>query len=231
MRLRAFGAEIAVLPRPIGGIARRRVIRIAAQHRHPPAKEGAVHCSKGNPDGQAECTTRHYSRVDDTGARETTIRPAGAGFCKSRGAATQSATQAPSTARHRHGMAAATHRTTLIFAWQTPGVSSLRQKTDFASRFNLIRPFNPFCEINRLRRRANHWFLFARPALDKRGATRSSRVLARDAMDVLAARDERGRRVREIVWSRSPDAGIKFTGDDPANDGGKQARHTEESTI
>jgi len=35
--------------------------------------------SKGNPDGQAEGTTRHYSRVDGTCARETTIRPAGTG--------------------------------------------------------------------------------------------------------------------------------------------------------
>src|SRR5882672_4908236 len=38
---------------------------------------------EGKPDGQAEGTTCHYSRVDGTYARETTIRPAGTGFCKS----------------------------------------------------------------------------------------------------------------------------------------------------
>jgi hypothetical protein len=35
----------------------------------------------------------------------------------------------------------------------------------------------------------------------------------------------------EIVWSRSPDAGIKPRGDDPQGDGGSKARHTEEITY
>src|ERR1700682_5955474 len=65
-------------------------------------------------DGQAEGTTRHYSRVDGTYARETTILPAGTGFCKSRDPTAQPAAQPPNAARRDHGMAAATHRTTLI---------------------------------------------------------------------------------------------------------------------
>jgi len=59
----------AGLSGPKGGVARHPMIGTA---------------SKGNPDGQAEGATRHYSRVDGTCARETTIRPAGTGFCKSR---------------------------------------------------------------------------------------------------------------------------------------------------
>jgi hypothetical protein len=69
---------------------------------------------KGYPDGQAEATTRHHSRVDDACARETTIRPAGNGLCKSRGPTAQPATQPPNAARRDHGMATATHGTTLI---------------------------------------------------------------------------------------------------------------------
>ena len=34
----------------------------------------------------------------------------------------------------------------------------------------------------------------------------------------------------QAVWSCPPDAGVKFAGDDPASDGGKQARYTGEST-
>src|SRR5260370_37449907 len=99
MRLRAFGATIAGLSGPKGGVARRSMIGIA---------------SKGNPDGQAEGTTCHYSRVDGTCARETTIRPAGTGFCKSLDPTTQPAAQPPNAARRNHRMAATTHRTTLI---------------------------------------------------------------------------------------------------------------------
>jgi hypothetical protein len=99
MRLRVFGATIAGLSGPKGGIARYPMIRIA---------------SKGNPNGQAEGTTRHYSRVDGTCARETTIQPAGIGFCKSRDPTAQPAAQPPNAARGDHGMAAAAHRTILI---------------------------------------------------------------------------------------------------------------------
>src|SRR5258708_5947376 len=77
MRLRAFGATIAGPSGPKGGVARPQVIGIAAQYGYPPTREGSVGSSKGNPDGQAEGTTRHHSRVDGTCARETTIRPAG----------------------------------------------------------------------------------------------------------------------------------------------------------
>jgi hypothetical protein len=114
MRLRAFGATIAGLSGPKGGVARPQVIGIAAQCGYPPTREGSVGSSKGNPNGQAEGTTRHHSRVDGTCARETTIRPAGTSFCKIRGPTTQPATRPPSAARRDHGMAAATHGTTLI---------------------------------------------------------------------------------------------------------------------
>src|SRR6202035_1239393 len=100
MRLRAFGATIAALPGPKGGVAR------------PSDGRNSL---KGNPDGQGEDTTRHYSRVDDTCARETTIRPAGTGICKSRDPTAQPAAQPPNAARRDHGMAAAAHRTTLIW--------------------------------------------------------------------------------------------------------------------
>jgi hypothetical protein len=48
----------------------------------------------------------------------------------------------------------------------------------------------PLRQIFRLRRRANQWLLFARPALD-RGALRDRHERwLRDAMDVLASHDE-----------------------------------------
>ena len=42
--------------------------------------------------------------------------------------------------------------------------------------------------------------------------------------------DESSLAYGEIVRSRSPDAGIKLAGDEPAGDGGYQARHSREST-
>src|SRR5258705_14002312 len=81
--------------------------------------------SKGNPDGQAEGKTRHYSRVDGTCARETTNRPAGTGFCKSRDPTAQPVAQPPNGARRDHGMAAATHRTTLICGMRLPEAVSV----------------------------------------------------------------------------------------------------------
>src|SRR5258708_11139089 len=114
MRLRAFGATIAGLSGPKGGVARRQVIGIAAPHGYPPTGRVSVGSSKGYPDAQAEGTTRHHSRVDGTCARETTIRPAGTSFCKNRGPTAQPATQPPNAARRDHGMAAATHGTILI---------------------------------------------------------------------------------------------------------------------
>jgi hypothetical protein len=41
-----------------------------------------------------------------------------------------------------------------------------------------------------------------------------------DAMDVSMGKDEAIDADGEIVWSRSPDAGVKFAGDEPAGDGG-----------
>src|ERR1700722_16384416 len=106
MRMRAFGAAIAGLSGPKGGVARRRTTAIA---------------SKEYLDGQAEGETRHYSRVDGTYARETTDRPAGAGFCKSRDPTAQPAAQPPNGSRRDYGMAAVTHRTTLICGMRLPG--------------------------------------------------------------------------------------------------------------
>jgi hypothetical protein len=87
--------------------------RNSCTKRVPPTK-GVPSAPKANPDGQPEDTTRHHSRVDGARSRETTIRPAGTSFCKSRGPTTQPATQPPNAARRDHGMAAATHGTTLI---------------------------------------------------------------------------------------------------------------------
>src|SRR5258706_14913360 len=113
MRLRAFGATIAGLSGPKGGVARRQVIGIAAQHGYPPTREGFRRLLERVSRWPSRRTRRH-SRVDGTCARETTIRPAGTSFCKSRGPTTQPATQPPNAARRDHGMAAATHGTTLI---------------------------------------------------------------------------------------------------------------------
>jgi hypothetical protein len=110
MRLRAFGATSAGLSGPKGGVTRHPMIAIA---------------SKGNPDGQAEGTTRHYSRVDGTCARETTVRPAGTGFCKRRDPTAQPSAQSPNAARRDHGMAAATHRPTLIGGKRFPQAVSM----------------------------------------------------------------------------------------------------------
>src|SRR5258705_5666859 len=107
MRLRAFGATIAGLSGPKGGVTRHPMIAIA---------------SKGNPDGQAEGTTRHYSRVDGTCARETTIRPTGTGFRKSSDPTAQPAAQSTSAGRRDHGMAAATNRPPLIGGKRLPEV-------------------------------------------------------------------------------------------------------------
>src|SRR5271156_5323868 len=103
MRLRAVGATNAGLSGPTGGVAPRQAIGIAAQHGYPPAREDSVGSSKENPDGQVKGATRRHSRVDDASARETTIRPAGTRFCKSRAPTTQPATQPPNAARRDYG--------------------------------------------------------------------------------------------------------------------------------
>jgi hypothetical protein len=64
----------------------------------------------------------------------------------------------------------------------------MRRKANFLNAFNPHEASRASCARKfPLHRRANHGLLFARPALTKRGASRSSRVLARDAMDALAS--------------------------------------------
>jgi hypothetical protein len=75
-----------------------------------------------------------------------------------------------------------------------------------------------------LRRRANHWSLFARLA-PTRGALRDRHECwARDAMGVLVRWTSGIDATGEIVWFWSPDAGIKFRKVDLRNDGGNKAR-------
>jgi hypothetical protein len=67
--------------------------------------------------------------------------------------------------------------------------------------------------------------ILAPSCIHKRDATRSSRVLDADAMDVsaqarLGARTNEFEADGQAVWSRHPDAGVKFCGDDPQGDGG-----------
>jgi hypothetical protein len=65
---------------------------------------------------------------------------------------------------------------------------------------------------------------FARPA-PERGALRDRHGRwARDAMDAAMCETNALPADGEVVWSWRPDAGVKFAGDDPANDGGKKAR-------
>jgi hypothetical protein len=48
-------------------------------------------------------------------------------------------------------------------------------------------------------------------------------------VDALARHDERAKADGEVVWSRRPDAGVKLA-EQSVDDGGKQARLTEESS-
>jgi hypothetical protein len=48
------------------------------------------------------------------------------------------------------------------------------------------------------------------PAPAERGVSRSSRTLARDAVDATVPTDERRGADGEVVWFRRPDAGVKL---------------------
>ena len=77
----------------------------------------------------------------------------------------------------------------------------MRQKTDFASRLNLMRPLARSFEKIPLRRRANQWPSFARPA-PIRGAARDRHGRwERDAMGVLARETSVAGAYGKIVWS------------------------------
>jgi hypothetical protein len=73
--------------------------------------------------------------------------------------------------------------------------------------------------------------MFAPSRPHKRGGSRSSRTLRRDAVDAAVSLDERTGADGEGVWSWRPDAGAKVVGHDPANDGGKRARSPGRSRI
>jgi hypothetical protein len=77
----------------------------------------------------------------------------------------------------------------------------LLQKANFVRVFSHMERAGPAAQKFRLCRRANHWFLFARPALAKRDASRSSRNVARDAMDALAQLTNATNADGEGVWS------------------------------
>jgi hypothetical protein len=83
----------------------------------------------------------------------------------------------------------------------------------------------------RLRRRANQWPFFARPALTQRGASRSSRNVVRDMMDAQAALDERRRRIRQrrvVLISRRWD---QVSSDDLETTVAKKPGHRGERAI
>ena len=85
---------------------------------------------------------------------------------------------------------------------------------------NRVKP--PESKIFRFRDRANHWM--NRPVSpDKRGGSRSSRNARRDAVDADVPRTNGMEAYGEVVWSRRPDAGVKFA-ESFASDGGKKAR-------
>src|SRR5690242_3841202 len=64
-------------------------------------------------------------------------------------------------------------------------------------------------KIFRFSRRANQVYVRPRPAFAERGASRSSRTLRRDAMDVFARQTSGANADGEGVWSWPPDAGVK----------------------
>jgi hypothetical protein len=77
----------------------------------------------------------------------------------------------------------------------------------------------------RLRCRANHWPFLARPVPDERGVSRSSRRLARDAMDASTARDECGdARTAKPCGPDAPTLASSLRDEHPAGDGGNKAR-------
>ena len=99
-------------------------------------------------------------------------------------------------------------------AMAIPPTSSALAPTELPDVPIIRIPVQPLREkIFRLCRRANQWLLFAPPART-RGASRSSRNVGRDAMDVSARLTSAVDADGKTAWSWSPDAGIKFASDD-----------------
>src|SRR5260370_1108389 len=160
MRLRAVGATIAGLSGPKSSVTRHPMIAIA---------------SKGNPDGQAEGTTRHYSRVDGTCARND--NPAGRQWLLQKSDPTaQPPAQSPNAARRDHGMAAATHRPPLIGGKRFPEAVSMHWAA-VGAKLNSGKPDVTCCEKDEVPTRPlRRWRSARRSAAalrDRRHRTRS----------------------------------------------------------
>jgi hypothetical protein len=82
------------------------------------------------------------------------------------------------------------------------------RKADFARRFSRFESSahrdEDFASVFQ-----KHMLYCVHPA-HKRDASRSSRVSVRDAVDAAVSQDVRHTAFGQVVWSRSPDAGIKL---------------------
>ena len=84
----------------------------------------------------------------------------------------------------------------------------------------MIAEFKPRGENNSLFQKLNQRYLPAIPH-PKEGRTRRHERWAREAMDAFGfARRAEEKADGQVVWSRSPDAGIKPADDDSTGDGG-----------
>ena len=98
------------------------------------------------------------------------------------------------------------------------------------TRLSLVYCPVPHAKIIRLSCRANHWHFFARLALHEEGRIAIVTNVERGMRWMRLAQQTNVQTADgEAVWSRRPDAGVKFCGDDPQGDGGKKARFTRES--
>ena len=106
----------------------------------------------------------------------------------------------------------------------------LRLTRDFSSHFNLFRSFKPQPQKIFLFHFPEIRVSFSSSRLDERGvrvvtnAGRGCDGRARCRTTSGASADG------QVVWSRSPDAGVKLADDESEGDGGYQARHSREST-
>ena len=105
----------------------------------------------------------------------------------------------------------------------------LRLTRYFPRPFNLFRSFKPYLQKYSSSNFPKYVFLSLHPA-SMRGANASSRTRGGDAMDALGSHDERRSRGRPSRVVPIPRRWDQACGDEPAGDGGYQARHSREST-